>query len=166
MTIRNEYLIDDKVIATIDNNSKQKSITTQTTFNQIIKEYDPRFINEIINHCTYGGSVESFSGEKGIDPDALTRWTEDYEDFKAAVKVAISAEYRYWEKELHFALTSKDNDFRLASINRKLGEIGKLLLANGLRSSLYKNLTGESEDHEVDQQFIEDEDFRNKFTRI
>lgn len=113
----------------------------------IVKKYDKEYCRLIVQHCSNGGSVESFAGKEHIDPDVLVEWInkeEEYEDFRASVKIAVAAEYRYWEQKLLDSLKDSDNQWKLPSINRKLGELGNYLLKNGLRQSLYKDFDEEA----------------------
>lgn len=118
----------------------------EVEFNGIITEYQPKFCQQVIEFCRNGGSVESFSGRFGIDPDAMIDWCNKSEtsEFMRSCKIAMSAEYDYWEQMRKYCLDNiqicKD---MLPTINRKLSEIGGYLLNNGLRKSLYKGYNPE-----------------------
>jgi len=138
----NEYLIEDEI-------PKKSFITEEKIIDHlvIIKDFDYEYCKAIIEHCANGGSVESFAGKEYIDPDTLVAWANDeelYSDFRSAVKIAIAAEYNYWERELLTALKDQENQFKLPSINRKLAELGSTLLKNGLRRSMYGNFNTDS----------------------
>lgn len=143
--INSEYLLDE------EEQAKDCSLPSiEIEFTGIVRDYDPAYCKAIIEHCTQGGSVESFAGIEHIDPDALISWIQ-HEDFKSSAKIAISAEYNYWECQLKEALVSDDFAFRLPSINRKLAELGSTLLKNGLRNSMYKYVEPERETEETQE---------------
>lgn len=104
----------------------------------ITTEYNAHYCESIIRHCSEGGSVESYAGKEYICPDAMVSWLEEYPQFKAAVKIAFSAEFLYWENLCRFA---RDNimDYKdiLPTINRKLAQLEGSLSKNGLRKSMY-----------------------------
>lgn len=104
----------------------------------VITEYNEEYCESIIRHCSEGGSVESYAGKEYICPDAMVEWVNEHSKFKAAVKIAFSAEFLYWENLCKFA---RDNimDYKdiLPTINRKLAQLEGSLSKNGLRKSMY-----------------------------
>ncbi len=108
------------------------------TYCDVITEYNEDYCESIIRHCSEGGSVESYAGKEYICPDAMMEWVNEHIKFKAAVKIALSAEFLYWENLCRFA---RDNilDYKdiLPTINRKLAQLEGSLSKNGLRKSMY-----------------------------
>ena len=104
----------------------------------IITQYTPKYCDLIIEHAQAGGSVESFPGKECIDPDAITSWCDEYPEFKAAVKIAMSAECYYYEQYIKFAC-SRLNVYKdiLPTLNRKMAMIESTLSKNGLRKSVF-----------------------------
>ena len=107
-------------------------------YKNIITQYNPIYCNLIIEHAQNGGSVESFPGKESIDPDAITDWCDEYPEFKAAVKIAMSAECYFYEQYIRFAC-NRLNTYKdiLPTLNRKMAMIESTLSKNGLRKSVF-----------------------------
>ena len=109
------------------------------SFDKIITEYDKKYCELIINHCSFGNSPESFAGRYHISPDHLAIWASEHKDFSAACKSALCAQLYFWETQMTDALSNEALSYRLATINRMIGEITGTLFKNSLRKSLFSN---------------------------
>lgn len=79
---------------------------------KIIKEYSPEICEWVIEHGKNGYYIEAFSGKYNVAVDSMTEWLStpkgEYEDFKSAFKISISAALYYWNQELIHALDHMD----------------------------------------------------------
>ena len=71
-------------------------------------------------------------------------WCDESEEFKAAVKIAFSAEFLYWE-QLSKSARENPAEYKdiLPTINRKLAKLESFLMNNGLRKSMYSYVESE-----------------------
>jgi len=123
----------------IDHRSFDSEFIPETLdYEKIITQYDPIYCNKIIEHAQAGNSVESFPGKECIDPDAITQWCDEHTEFKAAVKIAVSAECFYYEQYIKFVCRNLDayKDM-LPTLNRKMAMIESTLVKNGLRKTVF-----------------------------
>ena len=59
-------------------------------------KYNPKFANQIINHCSKGFSFETFAHKIGVSDRTLRNWQQHIPEFAEAVERAkIAALYFY-----------------------------------------------------------------------
>lgn len=89
---------------------------------KVITEYSPEIDEWVINHGRFGYYIEGFCGEYNVSVDEMMKWLSspvgEYEEFKTAVKISISASLAYWNQELMHAI--KERDFQVINIIKSI----------------------------------------------
>ncbi len=62
-------------------------------------EYNPKYCEEVITHCTAGLSVTSFGGKLGISSKTLRKWKKDNPEFKEACDIAKAKSQLFHESQ-------------------------------------------------------------------
>jgi hypothetical protein len=60
--------------------------------------YDPKYCDELIEHCTGGLSFESFAGAIGVCFKTLYNWADKHPEFLQAQKIGEAKAMLFWEK--------------------------------------------------------------------
>lgn len=63
-------------------------------------------IEDLYNHCSDGGSFETFSAKTGIPPRKIKDWIRNSIEFQQAVEQACTLEMKFWEDKLRVALNA------------------------------------------------------------
>lgn len=104
----------------------------------IITEYEPRLCELLIEHGRAGLFIETFIGRYNISNKKFNEWisedSEDYQDFKAAYSIAISAAIYVWNAKLSNAVDAGDWQ-AVAQIKAILSEMMKAMPSKQIRES-------------------------------
>lgn len=61
-------------------------------------KYEPRFCDEMIEHCAGGASLTSFAAQIGVARKTLFNWAEQNAEFADALEVAKARACAWWEE--------------------------------------------------------------------
>jgi hypothetical protein len=122
----------------------------------IIKDYDPEICNWVIEHGKQGYYIEAFQGKYNVSVDAMMDWLSSpkgqFEDFKNAFKISISASLYYWNQELIHALDNMDTCAdKIPHIRSILADIMKST-PKALREMQFNNLRPKTAQEIADEQ--------------
>lgn len=70
---------------------------SETAFQYFASKYDPKYCEELLQHCTEGRSIESFAAKINNIPEILAYWSNNYVDFEVCLRVAYWKSFLYWE---------------------------------------------------------------------
>lgn len=108
----------------------------------VIYEYADEICNWIIDYGRQGFFIEGFAGKYNISQDSMTDWLnapkEEFIEFKAAVKLCMSAAIHYWQEELMNAINN-DNYDRVGIIKSVLSDLMRIT-PKSLRELQFANL--------------------------
>ena len=113
--------------------------------NTIIRDYTIDLCDKIIKHGREGYFIESFSGRYNICTESMVNWinskdNKEYDDFRSALKISMSASFHYWNCELIHALKNfSELGASIPVLRGILGDIVKTM-PKGLRDMQFENL--------------------------
>jgi hypothetical protein len=61
-------------------------------------KYDPAFCQQMIDYCSDGASLTSFSASIGVARRTLFNWAEQHADFAEAIDIAKACACSWWEE--------------------------------------------------------------------
>jgi hypothetical protein len=121
---------------------------------KIERDYDDSLCEKVIEHGRQGYFFESFSGRYNICQEALISWLNDkenpnFEDFRSAVKISMSACLHYWNCKLNCALDNFNNlGGSVPVLKSMISDIMKGM-PKGLRAFQFENLEAPDTPEEI-----------------
>lgn len=110
--------------------------------------YEPKYCQQLIDHCDNGKSLESFCAAIKVSPKIIRVWYKDYKEFQEAVEMAPCIELLYWEQAMIRALANKDKETIVVAKSR-LDSISKYVVSP-LKKNTYADLKEENTNRKLE----------------
>jgi hypothetical protein len=68
-------------------------------------KYDPKYCDEVVEHCAQGASLTSFAASIDVCRDTITEWVSKHDEFSLAVKKAKAKCAAWWEQNARMGAT-------------------------------------------------------------
>lgn len=96
-------------------------------------KYDPKFCEELLEHCKQGFTIEQFAAKIGCSRASIYNWIEKYEDFATA--------HEDGKAHLEMRIIKRLHDFADGNMPRTANVIAAIYLAKnlGIRDDVTKD---------------------------
>lgn len=125
---------------------------------EIVREYNPDLCNQLIEYGREGLLfIDGFAGKYNVCVDKIWEWInsteEEYEDFRSAYKICVTACIHYWNEELVYAVNNRDWQ-AVTAIRNILSEVVKTV-SKGVKEGVLAGNVPEDADEKAKKQQLQ-----------